>query len=141
MRNTVSKEIDLAASPERVWHAIADSREFGEWFRASFEAPFAEGCVCRGVPFLVTVQQRQPPSLFAYTWHPYAVDPGVAYDAEPPTRVELRLQPVGTLTRLTITEEGFERLPQGRRVAAFGIQTNAWAAAARNLQTYLATNP
>ena len=39
----IEKRVTLKAPRTRVWKAISDSREFGEWFHASFEGPFVAG--------------------------------------------------------------------------------------------------
>jgi uncharacterized protein YndB with AHSA1/START domain len=33
MSNTIEKRIELKAPVSRVWRAITDHREFGEWFK------------------------------------------------------------------------------------------------------------
>ena len=42
-RDILEKSVFLRAPIERVWRAISDSREFGLWFGASFDAPFTVG--------------------------------------------------------------------------------------------------
>src|SRR4051812_12685480 len=46
--NRIEKKILLRAPRSRVWRAISNAAEFGEWFRAKFEGGFAEGTVARG---------------------------------------------------------------------------------------------
>ena len=48
MDNRIEKRIELKAPPARVWRALTDYREFGEWFRVKLEGPFASGQVARG---------------------------------------------------------------------------------------------
>ena len=48
MENKIEKRIELKAPVARVWRALTDSREFGEWFRARFEVPFVAGKTARG---------------------------------------------------------------------------------------------
>ena len=36
----IHKEITLRAPLSRVWRALTDSAEFGEWFRVRLEGPF-----------------------------------------------------------------------------------------------------
>jgi len=40
----------------------------------------------------VAVEEMTPERFFSYTWHPYAIEPGVDYSKEPPTLVEFRLE-------------------------------------------------
>lgn len=44
----IEKTIELKASPERVWRALTDYKEFGEWFRVNLEGPFVPGKSVRG---------------------------------------------------------------------------------------------
>jgi len=44
----IEKRIELKAPPARVWRALTDHREFGEWFRVKLEAPFVPGKSTRG---------------------------------------------------------------------------------------------
>jgi len=39
--NRIEKKILLRAPRSRVWRAISNAAEFGEWFRAKFEGDFA----------------------------------------------------------------------------------------------------
>src|SRR5471030_991549 len=43
MTNSIEKRIELQAPLTRVWRALTDHREFGEWFRVKLETPFAPG--------------------------------------------------------------------------------------------------
>jgi uncharacterized protein YndB with AHSA1/START domain len=48
MNDGMEKQIELKALVSRVWRALTDYREFGEWFRVKLEGPFVEGPVSRG---------------------------------------------------------------------------------------------
>src|SRR5262245_5402079 len=120
MNDRIEKRIELAAPVSRVWRALTDYREFGEWFRVKLESPFIVGQVSRGqitypgfehVKWQATVQKMEPERLFSFTWHPYAVDPKVDYSQEPPTLVEFRLEKIAGGTLLTVTESGFDKIP------------------------------
>ena len=43
MENQIEKEIEIAAPVNRVWIALTDSRQFGEWFMTKMDGPFAAG--------------------------------------------------------------------------------------------------
>src|SRR6476619_2844644 len=112
MNDRIEKRIELTAPISRVWRALTDHREFGEWFRVKIDGPFVPGQVSTGhithpgyehVKWDATVQKMEPEKLFSYTWHPYAVDPAVDYSTEPPTLVEFRLEEIPTGTLLLIT--------------------------------------
>src|ERR1700691_2978732 len=93
MDNKIEKKIELNAPIARVWRALTDHREFGEWFRVALEGPFVVGQTTRGhitwpgyehLVWEAVVQKMEPERLFSFTWHPYAVDPAVDYFRRPP---------------------------------------------------------
>ena len=45
----IQKSVLLKAPLGRVWKALTDSKEFGEWFGVKFEGPFVAGTPVRGV--------------------------------------------------------------------------------------------
>ena len=48
MNDRIEKRIELKAPVARVWRALTDYREFGEWFRVKIEAPFVPGEASHG---------------------------------------------------------------------------------------------
>jgi uncharacterized protein YndB with AHSA1/START domain len=148
MTDRIEKSIELNAPVSRVWRALTDHREFGEWFRVKLEAPFEIGKVARGrvthpgyehVVWQATIKTIEPERVFAFTWHPYAIDPDVDYDDETPTLVEFRLESTaagGTLLRLT--ESGFDKVPAGRRLEAFRMNEGGWAQQMENIRRHVA---
>src|SRR5580700_9665761 len=42
MTDRIEKRIELKAPVSRVWRALTDHREFGEWFRVKLEAPLCQ---------------------------------------------------------------------------------------------------
>src|ERR1700751_4210470 len=48
MNDRIEKRIELKAPVSRVWRALTDYREFGEWFRVKLEGPFVAGKEGRG---------------------------------------------------------------------------------------------
>ncbi|MGA9582280.1 MAG: SRPBCC family protein [Allosphingosinicella sp.] len=145
MTDRIEKSIVIAAPVERVWRALTDHEEFGAWFRVKLEGPFVLGETSRGrvthpgyehVRWEAQVVAMEAPSLFAYTWHPYAVDPDKDYSAEPRTRVEFRLEPAGEGTNLTVVESGFDALPADRRDEALRMNTGGWEAQVKNVKAH-----
>jgi uncharacterized protein YndB with AHSA1/START domain len=143
----IEKRIELKAPVSRVWRALTDYREFGEWFRVKLDGPFVAGEVSRGhithpgyehVVWEAVVQKMEPEKLFSFTWHPYAIDPKVDYSKEPPTLVEFRLEKTATGTLLLLTESGFDRIPSGRRDEAFRMDDRGWAEQMKNIEKHVA---
>ena len=146
MPDHIEKEIELNAPIERVWRALTDHEEFGEWFRVKLEGPFVPGEPARGritypgyehVVWEARVVTMESPRLFSFTWHPYAVDPDRDYAQEPPTLVEFRLEPLANGTRLVITESGFDQLPGDRRPDALRMNEGGWAEQIKNIQAHV----
>lgn len=146
MTDRIEKTVELKAPVSRVWRALTDYREFGEWFRVRLEGPFEPGKVARGritypgyehVVFEAAVQKMEPERLFSYTWHPYAIDPKVDYSGEPPTLVEFTLEEVPGGTRLRVVESGFDKIPAKRRAEAFRMNEGGWRAQMGNIERYL----
>jgi uncharacterized protein YndB with AHSA1/START domain len=48
MNDRIEKPIEINAPVSRVWRALTDHREFGEWFRVKLDGPFVPGQVSRG---------------------------------------------------------------------------------------------
>ena len=150
MTDRIEKRIELNAPVARVWRAITDYREFGEWFGVALEGPFAVGKTARGVIthpgythviWRATVREIDPERLFAFTWHPYAVDPSADYTKEPTTLVEFRLEPTASGTRLTIIESGFDGIPANRRGEALRMNDDGWTQQTKNIAAYVTKHP
>ena len=145
MSNRIEKRIELDAPPARVWRALTDHREFGEWFRVTLDGPFVPGQVRGSVAYPgyehlkweATVQKMEPERLFSFTWHPYAIDPDVDYRSEPPTLVEFRLEAKEGGTVLFLTESGFDAIPQGRRFEAFRMNERGWTEQMKNIERHV----
>ena len=150
MNDRIEKSIELKAPVSRVWRALTDYREFGEWFRVKLDGPFVAGEVSRGhithpgyehVVWEAVVQKMEPEKLFSFTWHPYAIDPKVDYSKEPPTLVEFRLEKTATGTMLLVTESGFDKIPSGRRDEAFRMDDRGWTGQMKNIEKHVTQTP
>ena len=142
--DSITRSIVINAPRERVWRALSNAEEFGTWFGANLAGQaFAPGQRARGhltykgyehVLFDVVVDRIEPQSLLSYRWHPYALDAKVDYDAEEPTLVTFTLKDApGKATLLTVVESGFDRVPPGRRIEAFRMNTRGWQAQLDNI--------
>jgi uncharacterized protein YndB with AHSA1/START domain len=147
MKDRIEKRIELKASVARVWRALTDYREFGEWFRVKLNGPFVPGQVARGqithpgyehVKWEAVVLKMEPERLFSFTWHPYSIDPKVDYSKEPPTLVEFRLDKTTSGTLLVLTESGFEKVPSDRRADAFRMNDGGWTEQMKNIEKHVA---
>ncbi len=150
MSNQIEKSIEVKASVSRVWRALTDYREFGEWFRVKLESSFVPGQSSRGqitwpgyehLFMDFTVQKMEPERLFSFTWHPYNLDLTRDYSQETPTLVEFTLEKTATGTLLRVIESGFDKIPADRRAEAFRMNDNGWAQQMENIAKHVAQTP
>ena len=143
----IEKRLELKAPISRVWRALSDYREFGQWFGVQMEAPFVAGQPAQGqithpgyehLRIHVVIQKIEPERLFSFTWHPYAVDPKQDYSKETPTLVEFHLQKSATGTLLVVTESGFDKVPAERRAEAFRMNDGGWTQQMKNIEAHVA---
>jgi uncharacterized protein YndB with AHSA1/START domain len=84
----------------------------------------------------------EPENVFAYRWHPYAVDPKADYSQEEPTLVTFTLEDApGGGTLLKVVESGFDKVPPGRRMEAFRMNSRGWEGQMDNIVRHLARKP
>jgi uncharacterized protein YndB with AHSA1/START domain len=154
----IEKEVVLRAPLKRVWRAISDADEFGQWFGVRFDGAFVPGASVTGVLTPTTVDEEvakaqepyagqsdtwqivavEPKRRLAFRWHPYAVESGTDYSQEPTTLVEFTLDETADGVLLRIVESGFEAIPAERRAAAFEANSEGWAAQTELVRKYLA---
>ena len=154
----IEKHVLLRAPLARVWQALTDAREFGRWFGVAFDGPFVAGAPLHGViaptqadpevaslqqphtgkPFDITVDRIEPRRLFAFRWHPYAIEPGADYSKEPTTLVVFTLEEQADGVLLTVTESGFDSIPLERRAKAFAANDGGWAIQMTLIERHLA---
>lgn len=143
----IEKVVSLEAPRSRVWRALTDVRQFNAWFGSALSGTFAPGAEVSGkltfrnlehVTMTLWIEAMEPERFFSFRWHPYAIEPGVDYSAEPTTLVSFTLEEAAGGTRLTIVESGFDALPASRRATAFDMNSAGWDGEARNLQRFLA---
>ena len=142
----IEKEATFDASRSRVWRALTDVAQFNTWFGIALESPFTPGAVVSGhltnrnyqhVELTIWIDRMEPESFFSFRWHPYAIEPGIDYAAEPTTLVSFTLADVAGGTQLSIVESGFDAIPASRRAKAFAMNSNGWAAQAENIRKFL----
>jgi uncharacterized protein YndB with AHSA1/START domain len=141
----IQKVVVLRAPRSKVWMALTDPAQLGEWFGAKLTGEFVPGQRTRGpitipkyahLSFEVVVEQMEPERLFSWRWQPGG-DPDKD-PAEPTTLVVFELEDVPEGTRLTVTESGFDRLPLARREKSYRENDAGWAGQIKNISGYLA---
>jgi uncharacterized protein YndB with AHSA1/START domain len=139
----IQKTTIIRAPRSKVWRALTDSQQFGQWFQAKVRDPFVAGQRAEGpitypgyehLRFDVVVEQMEPERLFSWRWQPGGepVDP-----SQPTTLVVFELDEVPEGTRLTVTETGFDRIPADRRAKAYRQNEQGWTGQLENLRNYV----
>ena len=147
MKDRIDRTIELNAPLSRVWSALTDHEEFGQWFRAKLDGPFQVGAISRGritypgyenYRWEAEVTAMEPERLFSFKWCPYSDNPDLDYATQPHTLVEFRLEPVSGGTRLHMSESGFCALPDdARRIDALRMNTEGWNIQAGNIAAHI----
>lgn len=147
MADAIRKSTFIQAPIERVWRALSDHREFGEWFKVALDQPFEAGKPSTGhithpgyehIKWNAQVVAVEPPHRLALRWHPYAIDPNVDYSNEPTTLVEFTLAEQDSGTRVEVVESGFDAIPASRRDEAFRMNSGGWEAQMENIKKHVA---
>jgi uncharacterized protein YndB with AHSA1/START domain len=146
--DSIERSILIQAPRARIWSALSDPAQFGQWFGANLAGnKFEPGAHVRGpiticghehAIFDARIERVEPQQLLSYRWHPYAIDPAIDYSAETPTLVTLSLHDAeGGATLLKVVESGFDQVPPQRRVEAFNMNTRGWEAQLNNILRYV----
>ena len=143
----IEKQIFLKASRARIWRALSNAEEFGDWFGAALKGQtFAPGQEARGqitscghehMVLSIRVERMEPERLLSFYWHPYAVDPKVDYTKEEPTLVVFELVDAEGGILLKVVESGFDKVPAARRAEAFRLHEGGWEAQMNNIAKYV----
>ena len=143
----IEREVLLRAPRTRVWRALANAEEFGDWFGVALQGKtFDAGKYVVGqitypgyehIVFDVQIDQMEPERLLSFRWHPYAVEAAVDYSREPTTLVAFELKDVEGGTLLRVVETGFENIPAARRIEAFRMNSEGWDEQMKNIKKHV----
>jgi uncharacterized protein YndB with AHSA1/START domain len=144
----IERSVLLKAPRSRVWRALSNAEEFGNWFGVNFKGQsFVAGKATTGkvtykgyehLTMEVLIDRVEPERVLAWRWHPAALDPNVDYSSEPMTTVVFELEDAADGTRLTVVESGFDRIPAARRATVIRMNTNGWDSQMKNIEKHLA---
>ncbi|WNC88097.1 SRPBCC family protein [Paraburkholderia sp. FT54] len=143
----IEKQILLKAPRSRVWRALSNAEEFGNWFGVNLTGKqFVAGQSVQGnitypgYEYLVMdvhVERVEPEHHLSWRWHPAAVDVTFDYSPEPTTLVVFELTEVESGTLLRVVESGFDQLPVGRREEAFRMNSGGWEQQMTNIEQHV----
>jgi uncharacterized protein YndB with AHSA1/START domain len=147
----IEKKVLLRAPRARVWRALTNAQEFGQWFGVRLNGSFAPGKEIEGpvthkgyehIIWKVTIEKMEPERLFSWRWHPAAVEPGQDYTPEPnSTLVVFQLEEVEGGTLLTVVESGFDRLTPANQAAIYRKNDEGWTAQMEFIRKYVDSTP
>jgi uncharacterized protein YndB with AHSA1/START domain len=144
----IERKVLIKAPRARVWRALSDAGEFGDWFGVNFKGKtFVAGKHIQGkitypgyehLSMDVLIEQIVPEQLLSWRWHPAAIDPKVDYSQEPTTLVVFELKEINGDTMLTVVESGLDKIPLARRADVFRMNSSGWDEQMENIKKHVA---
>jgi uncharacterized protein YndB with AHSA1/START domain len=144
----IERNVLIKGTRARVWRAISNAAEFGEWFGVDFKGKsFVAGKPIQGkitypgyehLTMEVVIEKIVPERLLSWHWHPAAIDPAVDYSKEPTTLVVFELEEVEGGTRVSVVESGLDKIPLERRATVFRLNTSGWDEQMENIKKHVA---
>ena len=141
----IVREILLSAPIATVWRAIADAKQFGQWFGCEVDGGFVVGNIvtCKGtyeggthLSWQKRIKALEPETYFAYEWSPGDTGAATFTPESGMTLVEFTLVPRDGATHLTICESGFAELPERYRERSFRINEGGWNDQVNNIRAF-----
>jgi uncharacterized protein YndB with AHSA1/START domain len=140
MKDTITREIIIKASKERVYNAITDPEQIVLWFPNTIEGTLNVG----DRPIFgfgehgknqIYVEATKPYDYFAYRWIPGSNHFEGDVLTKPNTLVEFRLEESNGVTKITMTESGFASLPAEVADESFKQNSGGWEYMLGRLET------
>jgi uncharacterized protein YndB with AHSA1/START domain len=142
MKDSIEKEVLIAASPERVWEVITTPQHINRWLwdsadidlRIGGKMAFVSTCEGEIANYEATIEQLDPPHVFAFRWAEGGWVPGGS------TRIVITLSAEGAGTRLRLVESGFASLDISDELRAelFNDIKGGWGGELAELVDYVA---
>ncbi|NWK95700.1 vanillate O-demethylase oxidoreductase VanB [Sphingobium lactosutens] len=146
MTDSIIKTVEIAAPVAKVWNALVDHEKFGAWFMVALDRPFVVGQTTTGrmtypgyehFPWESRTVAIEPMTRFAFEWPATGGDEEAIKNGVPEwTLVEFLLEPSATGTTLTVTESGFDKVPEPRRGNVLRSNDGGWAEQMENIRRY-----
>jgi uncharacterized protein YndB with AHSA1/START domain len=135
----IERSILIHAALQRVWRAITDPAELAQWYAPG--CPWEIPALQPGEPIkfhntdtdiqLATIEAVEPLREFTLRWQLDPMHPGLTL-----TNTFL-LDPEDDNTRVTISQAGYESLPEGMRQEQMSMDEGAYTAIAESLKDYV----
>jgi uncharacterized protein YndB with AHSA1/START domain len=146
----IERKVLLKAPRARVWRALSNAEEFGNWFGVNFKGKtFVAGKSVHGnithpgyehLVMEVLIERVEPERLLSWRWHPAAIEPSVDYSQEPTTLVVFELAEADGGILLTVVESGLDKIPLARRATVLRLNTSGWDGQMRNIEKHVAAS-
>jgi uncharacterized protein YndB with AHSA1/START domain len=146
----IERKVLLKASRARVWRALSNAEEFGNWFGVNFKGKtFVAGKSVQGkvtnpgyehLVMEVLIERVEPERLLSWRWHPAAIDQSVDYSQEPTTLVVFELAEADGGILLTVMESGLDKIPLSRRATVLRLNMSGWEGQMRNIEKHVAAS-
>ena len=142
----ITRQIEILAPPERVWSALTDNQQFGQWFGAKIDGAFGLGETVKaemtmegveGLTFDLRIAKMDAPERFVFDWPAYDFAENRDRSDLPWTRVEFRLEPSAKGTLLTVTESGFDALGGAFGARVRGENEGGWEVQCQRLAEFI----
>ncbi len=132
---TIERSAIIAADQEKIWRAITQPEHFSKWFGGDIQFDrLAVGATMTfnvgGQSGIATIAAVEKPKRFAFYWTPELGDPTR-------TLVTFLLEPVAEGTRVTVTDVGYDALPEKVRRSRFEDNSKGWTIQLVNLAEFL----
>lgn len=144
----IEREILIKAPVSRVWRALSNAEEFGDWFGVALKGKtIAAGARVQGqitspgyehLVFDVVIERMEPERLLSWRWRD-AAEPGVDDSKEPTMLVVFELTDLKGSTLVRVVESGFDSLPPSRRLDAFRENSGGWEIQMKNIEKHVTT--
>ena len=133
MQDTITREITVKATKERVYRAITDPVQVVTWFPDAIEGGTLEVGQRPIFSFdgyknktSIYVEAARPFEYFAYRWVPGSTDTIGDVLAVPNTLVEFIIEELQEGTKVTVKESGFSTLPPEVAEQSFKDNSGGW---------------
>jgi uncharacterized protein YndB with AHSA1/START domain len=147
MKNAIEMQLELKAPIAKVWRAVTDHEQFGSWFQVRLDGPFIVGEMSTGqvtyegythLKWVARVEKMDNERRFVYAWWPLDDDARADGSSPHETEVEFLFESTEDGTRLTITESGFNALPEdSNREEVFRRNSGGWDQQTVNIRAYV----
>jgi uncharacterized protein YndB with AHSA1/START domain len=135
----VERSVLIDASPQRVWQALTDPAHLEQWYAPGcpWEIPALQAGAT--VKFhnteadiqLATIEVLEPLREFSLRWQLDPMHPGLTLSNS------FRLEPENSSTRVTISQAGYDSLPEDMRQEQLDQDAAAYTAIVESLKNYL----